>query len=292
MQLIDFLKELFGIDGNTAATLVITLSVFILGYIVNGLNNLMVGYIKRRNYRKIFNDIVGTIANNIGLQANMFQSSASNVNIKNLGDYHVKIITITHLDNVDKLDFKDIYNAYFSGIENVFSKKKLKAFNKVFGRLSLIKGIEMKLASEMNTFDTKFHEHELRYNESIEQLRQFTDSISAATNGTTLPTPVANYLEGMDRIIYRWQLLPNRVEYSVVKENYIDPMLAHNRAFQDLRFQGANPILSMNTILLNAAHHYNNMEKTLQVYSDNLKNYHYLYRAAKRITDKAMKILN
>lgn len=291
MRLIDLLKEWFGIDGNTAATIVITLSIFILGYVVNGINNAVSVFIKRRNYRKIFSDVIETVASNIGLQSKMFHKSSENVNIMNPDDYVVKTITITHLDNVDKLDFKDIYNAHFSGIENIFNKKKLKAFNKVFGRLSLIKGIEGRLASQMSSFDERFHEHEQQWNEFIEKLRQLTDAITAATNGVNAPQAVANYLEGMDRIILRWQQMPNRKEYSVVKEHYVDRLLAHNRDHQDLRFQG-NPMLGMNTLLLNAAHYYDNMEKTLQVYSESLNDYYHLYRGTKRIIDKAMKIMN
>jgi hypothetical protein len=142
---------------------------------------------QRRNYRKIFSDIIETIVKNLFLQAKMFNSSSRILDIKNPDDVRIKTITITHLDNVDKVDFKDIYNSFFSGLENMFGRKRLKAFNKIFGRLSLIKGIESKLRDELSYFDGRFHDNELKFNVAINEVRKFTDMLSNQINGTQLP---------------------------------------------------------------------------------------------------------
>lgn len=284
------LKCLFGIDDNTAATIIITLSIFILGYVVNGVNNLIVAYIRRRNYRRIFSDIMETVAREIGRQSEMFLTSAASFNIENSGDYIVKTITITHMDNIDKLDFKDVYNAHFTGVENLFVGLKLKAFNKTYNNISLVKGIEDKLAQRVNFFNGKLDEYQSKWDEHLGLLRQLLDNIVVEQNGQQLPREVADYFEGMDRIVRAWQLLPNRLEYSIMKRQFIDRLLNHNREHQALRFQG-NPILQMNTLLLNVAHDYENLAKTLQVYSDEFTHNYYLYRVSHRVINKAIKFL-
>jgi hypothetical protein len=291
VSLSKLLENTFGIDANTAATIIITVTIFVLGYVIAAINSSFSTYLKRRNYRRIFSDIMNSVVISIGKQADSLSKSATKVHIKNFDDYVVTTVNITHLDNIDKLEFPDVYNGFLTGPENIFNNKKLKAFNKVFSHLSLIKDIESRLHSSMTEFNSILREHAKLWDESVDKLRQVIDATQTATNGTTLPAALVNYLQGVDTIILAWQQLPNRTEYSIVKEEYIDKLLTHNQANQNIAYQG-NIILSMNTFLLDAGHHYDNMEKTLVVYSQKLKSTSDLYRSAKRMINKAMSVLS
>jgi hypothetical protein len=283
---VDYIAQAFNIDSNTSATLVITLSIFILGYLLNWINNIIVGLRTRRNYRKLFQAITDSIIYSIDLQSKNFVKAAKTLNINHQNDYFLQTVTITHLDNVDRLDFKLVYDSYFLGLENLFSERKLKAFNKSFGRLALIKNTEERIPQELSSFIQKFNEHENKWNEAAEQIRQFYDNLHRQVDGGTFPARVADYLTRMDRTIFRWQNLDGRTEYSILHNELINPLLTLNREFQDIGLT-----LNFNSLLLNASHHFDNMEKTLNVYNEIFRNHSLTYRAANRILKKSISIL-
>jgi hypothetical protein len=291
--IINYLVESLGIDKNTSATIVLTLLIFILGYCISWLNTAISNYKLRRNYRRIFNDVITSISQNIQFQSKLFHEAHRIANIETIGNYNFKKGTITHLDSIDKLEFRDVYNSYLTGVENIcLSKKKLKSFNKIYGRISLLKTIDSNLFSETDRMNDRYHESEQKWHESIDEMRQITDALHVQLNGQHFSERFSQYIEGMDRIILAWQQLENRTKTTNVKRHFVDRLLEHNRLFQNQRFQGDSIILQTNTVLLNAQHHFDNMVGTLEVLSNSFLSYHRTFRATKKILDVSMKILN
>ena len=162
--------------------------------------------------------------------------------------------------------------------------RKLKAFNKVFANLSLLKDLEARYPSQLEKFLLTYHEHEVKWNESLEQMRQFFDNVRSNVNGQVLPAPIANYCQQMDQIVLHWQNDPQRLNPNVVVGQLIQPLIQLNRANAQIPLT-----LPYNTILLNAEHHFDNMSKTISFYRDVFLRYGQTYRKVSKILTVCIK---
>lgn len=207
-EIIDCIKDTFGIDNNTTATILITISVFLIGLIFQALYHIIVNIIKRSRYRSMFIHLLEEISKSSYKQGEFFKDFAKTLDIKYVGHFNLNTATLSYLSTYEKLDFEILYSAFFHGIENLFSRRKLKAFAKAHTALSKTVGIENKYPEDLKNFITKFNGYEDKWNDSIEMVRQGFEGIFAQIKQT--PQIVQNSLEArffteMDKIIYGWQ---------------------------------------------------------------------------------------
>jgi len=67
--------------------------------------------------------MIGAIVSSVDRQVIHFQEVETIFRIENYSDFILKRATLTHLDNVDKIDFKTLFESYNYGIENLLTNR-------------------------------------------------------------------------------------------------------------------------------------------------------------------------
>ena len=284
---IEYINNLFGIDNQTSATIIITLSVFILGFLMTGLFNSIKTEIKRNSTRKFFKDLLREIARTADKQSRYFQDFSKILNIEHEGQFVLKSTPINLLDNIQKLSLENISDACHNGIRNPFTNKiRRKAFNKIWLHISSLAFWEERQVYELEKFINKFNEHENKRNEELENWRKISDQMMHPTNTQSIPAQAKPYYEEYDRIVYKWQTEGQITHYKKVQDELVDPLRELNRKYKDLPYT-----LLLNSPLLGVTNSYNNLKTTLDVYSNQYRSQYITYKAASRVISKSIKII-
>lgn len=289
-NLIDFLKTTFNIDNNTSATLIVTLSVFILGFIITGLSKSLIAYRYRRNYRKLFKEMIKEIADGTKKQSINFKKLIETLSIENDGYFKLKKQNINLLNNFNQIPFDTFYSAYFKGIENICKRKKLIAFNKTFGFTDSLSRNESQSITELNNCIINFNKYADKWNDSTENVRLSIENIRLTLDGKDVPSYIGEFFQAIDTIVFDWQKIKNRNQYHVAYSQLIRPML---NLYDKNEY---NDIVKISKMLLDSLmdseYHYQSMCRSLEFYRLLFSNFEYQYKFTNRILNKINMILN
>lgn len=176
--ILEFVNRIFDIDNETSATVIITLTVFILGYFLNWIYRIVKAYNKRKAIRKLISDLLKEISKTSIVQAKHFIEFKNILTIEHFGVFDLKKTPINHLNNIIKIDFITIYDAFFTGLENLFFKKKKRMlFNKIWSHISTLIYWEQQYPKGLEAFIKKFNEYEDNRNENLERWRIVSDQL-------------------------------------------------------------------------------------------------------------------
>lgn len=289
-KLTEFLKTTFNIDNNTSATLIVTLSVFILGFMITGLAKSVITYRYRKNYRKIFKGMINEIAYCTKKQSINFNKLIGTLRIDNEDYFRLKKQNINLLNNFNQIPFETFYSAYFKGIENICKRKKLTAFNKAFGYTDSLSKNESQYISELNNCIINFNKNTDKWNNSVENVRLTVENIRLSIDGKDVPRYVAKFFQTMDTIIFDWQKIENRSQYYIAYSKLITPMLNLYDKNEHHDIVKITKMLLDN--LMDSEYHYQCMIKSLEFSRLLFSNFEYQYRCTNRILTNINKILN
>lgn len=286
-RLVDYINTVFGIENETSATIVITLIVFILGFLITGIVGAIRRFSQRKVTRNLFISLVEEILKSATRQSKNFHEFTTTLNIENQDSYSLGRYPLNHLDNINNLPFSDFHNAYFNGLENIFCKRKrAKAFNMIWKYLSTLKYFESRYPDELVSFINKFNVYENKRNEEIEKWRQILDNLLFETNNKQLPPRLKEYMESLDEIVFNWQNNSKNTHYHIVQLELVKPLRKLNKDYKDIPYT-----LHFNTPLLGITQYYNNMVSVLLVYSKIFKSYYYTYRSASKLLSASLNSL-
>ncbi len=286
-SVINYIKETFNTDNNTAATIFITLFVFITGFLLNELRKWVSKLLEYRNYKKLFKDIIQEISRTTQNQSEYFKEFYPQLTIKYRQVYHLKSRTITHLESFDKLHLPLLHASYFHWWINICGKFRRKAFNMVINSIALLNELEYSYPNEMEKFMNIYNKYEDIWNENVNLLRQIHDEIISDTQGKSVQGEYNEYLKDMDLLWVKWQKNENRVNYDVLKETLLIPLLELNRDHPKIKIGTI-----MNNYILMALNSYDNMIAWLKVNQKKFQILSFNYRAISIKTRTAIKILN
>lgn len=154
----DYLKGLFGIDANTLATIVITIGVFLLGYLFNHLNNVLVAHSERRVLRKIIITSLAGLIREVDNQSKAFAAIESDLSIDNKETFQLVTVTMGSLKVFQSIGYEKMYRCFFSGFENTFRKsnKRLEAFASFWNILETLGQIDANMQQDYKDFRTNY----------------------------------------------------------------------------------------------------------------------------------------
>lgn len=277
-----FLQEVFSIDANTSATILISILVFVIGLIITWFGNSLKNFLKRKRRRKQFRLLIESISNGAIKQAKNFSSSLPTFKIDYIGYFTLKNSVISQLDNIDKINLEVFFEAYFSGIENLLSNsKKRKAFNRTWGHFYHLKKIETRYTEQLQSFISKFNKTEDLRNESLDIFFNSIKTILQQVNNANFPPDLRQYVMRVDRVFVAWQTLDeeNRTHYFVVNQNIVEPIFEINKDF----INDYSDVLNINNQLLLVKYHYENMENQIKHFYKTIDDYSGFYRLLSRI---------
>lgn len=285
--IIDFINNLFNIQNETSAPIVITLMVFILGFILTGFVNIFKSYLTRRSVRRLFTDLLLEISRTAMKQADYFKDFENRLKIENRDFFKLNKTPINHLDNISKLSINTFHEAYFTGFENICKGKiKQRAFNKTWIHISSLNFWEQRIPNEIKDFITKFNFYEDKRNEELENWRKISDQLIYTVQQQGVEGRLREYFSKYDKIVYGWQVAGQNTHYFVVQRDLIEPLRALNREYKELPF-----VLTLTNPLLGVTSYYDNLVSLLEVNQKAYHSYYQSYRNAARLISKAAKIL-
>lgn len=267
---------LFSISRDTAVTLIVTLMVFALGFIITGFIKSVNNCRNRRNYRRIFKEMLSEISDSSITQSENFKKFISQLNVLYQGIFSMPTKNIDLLYNFRKIPFETFYNSYFNGIENLKNRKKLESFNITFGTIDYLIKSEDSYHKQLKEFNDTYNQHLINFNDELEKARFMYESILTSLYGKQLPKEINLFYKTFDSIILKWQNNKKNDLPSVTYNELIKPLLNfHNEDSSKVFIQ--NHLALINALSL-AGYHYKNIEKTFDFYQELFNNYVLQYR--------------
>lgn len=278
----DWMNNVFGINNETSAPIIITVSIFIFSYLIKWISDSFRKLVRRENIRRITFNSINAISKSIEKQANNFTEYSSNLNVQNTDQvFGLKREEIQESEIFEKLDYVILYNSFFTGIENWFKddKNRLKLFSKMMAIVNSFRETEIRYPKQIDEFLQRFNNYENKRNEIVENFRRHYDSIIASTDGQKVPRLIGDYLVSMDSVGVVWQQKQHRTHYYVMNEYYINPLIEISREVVNRKLDMSDPVnISLKRLaqenlnyLLGASHQYENLKTTLENYSDVFK---------------------
>lgn len=133
--LIEFISKNFGIGKDETANILVTIFTFLAGILVSMLFNVIKEYYERRIHRKIIKLNLVSLMKEMFRQANGYQKLSEQLTIAYNGSFSFSQIWISTVEIFYSLSYKNCYNAYFTGLENLRFNNKIRfAHLIIYGR--------------------------------------------------------------------------------------------------------------------------------------------------------------
>ena len=267
-ELLCGLESLLGVNRTIIATIFIPIFIFLTGEFFKFGGRFLRAWKKRKNYRRIFRELINSIAADILKQANGFKELAKDLNINTPGDSTITNVTIGHMDNFLSITFDDFYEAFF--VDRYKNWISLNDFNRTFKHVRAVYEVQSDLLRKTERFEESSLSFQNKWGDDITAFTTKLDNI--------IHTPQYSFPEHrikLDGIFRSYQDQENRLSPSVIVETLIEPIQAALRDMPNAPFTiellwlGNNAILSCN-----------NWSGYTNVFSQEMSNYHTVYMEA------------
>lgn len=274
----------FDIDSNTSATIIITFIIFFSGILITELIKLLSRIRERRKFRLIINSSIKNVINQAKKQVVAYEKIAEEFNWK--GNKHI-LLGRTILSKT-QFDYKMIFTAYFTGIENIslLKKKKSKAINKIWEALQSLDFWHEKSFADVDKFLDKYSQYNNKRNEALDQHRKLIEMNLTSLSGNSLPTRLGHYVQQIDNLHVQWQAAENRTRPDILHDILVTPSLLLNRNYPEIELARKS-----SDLLLQASIEYESMESLLKVYNQQFLNYSRIFRYNYRTLEKAIRLI-
>ena len=294
MNILEFINELFGIENETSAPILITLLVFITGGIIGFIYNRIKLYRQRKDLREIFRVMINEIINDCGTKERQTKKFYPTLTTEHREHWSLSFTRINYLNTVFELEFHQVFQAFESFINWSWSDRKLKkeAFHKIYSNLDNIRYFEEFIKPDIEKFIIDFNSHHVKYKDSISNFNEMVDGLRFDLQ-PTLPlisgrSSIDDYAIETEKIWQKWLAIDEkeRVHYKTTYDMLIEPTLTLNRKAFGLHFT-----LEMNKHLMECKTQIIEMENILKRGHLTFKNHSFNYRSTRRILQKCLEIL-
>jgi len=293
--ILNLIKETFEIDNATASTIIITLTVVVVGYLVNALYHAVKSFISRRDTRVSFRLLVHKLSESSIKQSIGFSKTVELMDIRN--QYTITFIRVDFysIRFIHEIGFTRVYNSFFYGFENmpcVFSRgKRVKLLHKIFETSSNIEFWMNRALESYNSFQTLINQDNDKRNAEINELRRKAEELIVTSNINTINKSnqelvrLFEYVKRLDGVLASWQRQFDRTNPYIVNHQVIIPLLDLSREFYDLK--SSRELVNH---LLFAKFHYDQMIKLIEQIKDQYTYFSRIFKSYNKILNIASKI--
>ena len=284
----------FNIGHDASASIIITLIVFILGYLFTVIAFTLNNYFKRRSNRKVIFANYKSLNKSLkGQETGLLNTIASFDIVRNTPWVYNKA-ELFQIAVFKEMGYAETFKTFFLGFENIifFNKKKRalknRAYIKLWANINLVEFWSTKSFSDFYPILDKYNQFGDSRNNAVNRLRQFWESLfSNAKND--LPREYLEYIKKLDGLIVKFSKIPGdlRVTPFTAHRKLVLPIRILNRQYPKLPF-----IRDFNDIALEASTYYHEMELFLRHTRDQYKEYYFTIRTARRLNKKIIQILS
>lgn len=211
MNIQSLIERLFNVDSRTSATIIISLTVFISGYIISSLIKTVEKYFIRKANRKIFLLNLKTFIDSIRKRREILKEQLSHLQIENFSQIPVGGVQFFQVSVLNSIGHKNAFDAFFLGFENVLifkSRKNLKrkAFLKVLENMANIEVWEKEMYDQMTPMQKEIN----RMNETmagpLTQMRLKYFDLFKKMDTSTLEISEISFVTELRKVVSEWEL--------------------------------------------------------------------------------------
>lgn len=291
MNIQHFLKSLFKIDDNTSASIITTLTVFILGYLVASLIKNIGNYFGRQANRQLFLKCLSTVNDSIKKRQEVLKIQLEEIDIKKLKAVPMAKIQFFQIGILTSMGYKDSFQCFFAGFENIFrcrANKKLrnKAFVKVWENMANIEFWENNMYEQIDPAQAEMNRITELMAKPLEEMRIFYTDLFNKVNDSGISNAERVFIAQLQAVVDSWAKQPNNRNAYVVNEYLSKEIKLLCDKHCTLRFA-----IDLRHKAMAASHWYENLEIVIVNLHRSLTEYGHSLRYFSRSTKKIIKIL-
>lgn len=289
---LDVVSSYFGIAKNTAATVFITLLVFITGQFLSHLSLSIKSYRSRRSLRKVYRQVIEAAIKTAKKQEKISGETMDFLRFEKISRLKQKRVEFYQYETLKSVGFEKFHESYFQGIESIkpFSNNKLRirSFTKCWETMTGMNFWVPEGYRKIDELCDLYNKHDELRKEALKQFRFFSENLMQLArkfNGKRIDKELGSFLTGYFDINTDFQktqdLSPRNVQRKLIV-----PLRSLSRKHPSVKY-----IPELNNYLLEASLAYENMYHTLKkarlqyfIYSCNFRFYY-------RTLEKALKVL-
>jgi len=279
--MIEWINNTFGISNEISVPTLISIIVFVTGGIINFLFLKLKEYKNRKQNRDTFRFLLNEVNNDLRIKEKNMLLFYPKISIKRVDMLTFPLKTISYLDIIFELDYKDIYYSYRKK-NLMFKRIKDKAFHKIWANLNELKFREENLHNNLKDFNTSHNDKLESYNKHIEKYREYSEQqIHKQEKG------FSDFILKEKQIWLNWEDLGEiRTHHYYSYNHLVLPLLKLNRENSNLAIT-----LKSGQLLVPCELDYQEIENTTNYYHLVFKNYYTNYRNIKKVLIKCLDII-
>lgn len=273
-----YIEDTFNTDSNTAATIVITLFVFALGYLFSFVSKVISGLISRCRIRRLVKGQMLSLHDDVKTQSEFFTEFSAKLDLSKSENLMLKNVSMPDLTNYQNIEFEKVYQSYNTGIENILNSRK-----KLYDELIRLTGGLLYVKERYQIIFKDFSDANNRFNEKwsvhIEELRRLFDKISVEIHTNRDLTPnQSEYGRELNNIILSYQEMNDNSKENTFN-NLVEPLIELNQRFGRRLPQYSLPMID---ILSECRYDFRNIEFLFRdyrtVFNEYTNSYKKIYR--------------
>ncbi len=197
----DTLESLLGIDRKVSIPIVLTLSTFLLGFIINWTANAVIKWLKKRRYRTSLMVIINDFVHSCKAQEKINDKFTEQKGYLHGENYTLQIKSNFALNYLSKLDVA----SFIENFSRNFDSKRPEEICELFSLVENVRFQNEKLQEMMELTRQKYWEHADEYKKGLDGIRIiFDEFISEHREKKDVPKEVFDMVNPIGLIFKKW----------------------------------------------------------------------------------------
>ncbi|HEY6144032.1 MAG TPA: hypothetical protein VIV55_11515 [Flavobacterium sp.] len=292
MNIQKFIEQLFNIDSNTSATIIITVIVFALGYIFTSLGKIISKYSIRKANRKIFIKNLESLIISLNKRREVIEIQLIHLNIKTFTVVPISKIQFFQISILNSMTYKETFECFFTGFENILyssktSKLRSKCFIKVWENMSNIEFWENKMYEQMKPAQDEINRLNEILTKPLTEMRILYTELLSNVNNPAIKPLEKEFLIEVKSIINTWLTQENIDHGYTVNEFLSKKFISLSSKYEEI--QSAKKLKEHSVL---ASYSYGNIVRVNESIQRSLKDYDTSMRYFIRTTKVLIKTLH
>ena len=284
-QLQCWLKDVFGIDENTSATIIITIFVFGAGVGFSLLLDFFRAWYRRKMLQKVILMNIQDFIKGLTRQSKSYHSTALQFEMDSKTLLQTTRVELPQISIIKEIGYDETYQAFFYGFYNFnvcLRKLKRKSFQKIWETIQMVSFWQERALSDFDSFLSRYNTYNEMRNRAVSNLRDQLMALSN-TQSTVIPKEL---FDAFNTVLLNWEKQEERTMPKIFHEKYTLPMLEICIKYSSI--QQLNVIVSS---LHEESWHYFNIVQLEQIKSKQFRHYGNLFKARAQLLKVVLKIL-
>jgi hypothetical protein len=201
-KIINFLINEYGVDANTAATLTISIFIFLLGIIATLITNYIINQIKKNFYKRSLRLVIKNFFNSCKKQYKIHEESINQYAFMHGAEFTLKLVPNPSHTYLSSINVTEFITNFFS----FFNKNRPRIITKLFEIVDLIRLANEIQKNTSEKINERYSAHEACYNENLDSLRKLNDEIINKLSTSNLTNdPSFPFMNVIFSVFKNWQ---------------------------------------------------------------------------------------